>query len=84
MNSKLRWAVVGLAVLVVLGLGIPLVAGATVSDMTADPVSTTGHIYDQWGWHNNWGSHQHGDHWGDHPHHGGTDRHEPHGHGPNQ
>jgi hypothetical protein len=84
-----RLAVVGFVV-VALGLGIPVASGAEVTAVTTDPVSTAGHVCDQLGWHNDWGTHQHGDHWADHPHHGGADHdgaYGPHGsqtghHGP--
>lgn len=76
-----RLIVVGLGVLLVvftlIGIGT---AGAHSTDLMADPVSTIGHVCDDWGWHNSWGNHQDGDSWTDHPHHIG---HEPHAsHGP--
>lgn len=86
MNATLRIAVLGVAGLVIVGLGLPATAGAHPTDVAADPVSTVGHALDHWGWHNDWGTHQHGDHWTDHPHHDGVageGHHGPHGsHGP--
>lgn len=79
MTTRLRMAAVGLSVVVVLSLGIPVVAGTAISDVTTDSVSTVGHVCDQWGWHNNWGTHQHGDHWTDHPHYGDDSHHGPYG-----
>jgi hypothetical protein len=73
-----RLAVVGFVV-VALGLGIPVASGAEVTAVTTDPVSTAGHVCDQLGWHNDWGTHQHGDHWDDHPYHGATDDQGPDG-----
>jgi hypothetical protein len=79
MTETRRLAVVAVAVVVALGFGVPVVSGAEVTSVAADPVSTVGHVCDQFGWHNDWGAHQHGDHWRDHPHDGATDHHDPHG-----
>jgi len=89
MTTKLQAVVVALASVTVLGLALTATAGAHPTDLARDPISTVGHISDQWGLHNDWGTHQHGDYWGDHPHHddGGPHHDEhtgPHGgpHGP--
>lgn len=89
MTSILRVAVVGIVVLILLALAVPVAAGATVSEVATDPVSTAGHVADQAGWHNDWGDHEHGDHWDDHPHHEGDGNDRPHDpedtdHGPNE
>ena len=72
MTTKLQAVLVGLAGLVLVGLAVTATAGAHPADFAEDPVSTVGHVCDQWGIHNDWGTHQHGDHWTDHPHHDGT------------
>jgi len=72
MTTKLRIAAGIVVGLVVLGLALTTAAGAHVTDVAEDPVSTVGHICDQVGLHNDWGDHHHGDDWADHPHHGGA------------
>ena len=75
-----RFTMVVLGVLLVVfalvGIGT---AGSHSTDVVADPVSTIGHICDNWGLQNNWGNHQHGDSWADHPHHTGHEPHAPPG-----
>lgn len=46
MNTSLRLAVVGLAILVMLGLGATVTAGAQVTELAEDPVSVIGHVCD--------------------------------------
>jgi hypothetical protein len=47
-----------LLALSIVGIGT---AGADSADLVIDPVSTIGHVCDEWGIHNNGGNHQHGD-----------------------
>ncbi|WP_135823912.1 hypothetical protein [Halorussus ruber] len=84
MTTKLRAAVAALAGLTILGLALTATAGAHPTDFARDPVSTVGHVCDQWGLHNDWGTHQHGDYWGDHPHHDGTAGHHHNDGGPHR
>ncbi|WP_276298880.1 hypothetical protein [Halorussus lipolyticus] len=75
MTTKLQAVLVGLAGLMLLGLALTATAGAHPTDLAEDPISTVGHVGDHLGWHNDWGTHQHGDHWTDHPHHDGAGGH---------
>ena len=82
MTAKRRLAVGIVVGLVILGVALTTTAGAHVTDVADDPVSTVGHICDQLGLHNDWGDHHHGDTWAEHPHHDGAVGQQPGPHGP--
>ena len=79
MNS-VRLLVLGVVVLVVaLTLTGIATAGVHSADMVADPITTAGHVSEDWGVHNDWGEHQHDDDWASHAHHVGHAPHATHG-----